>query len=250
MIISEESQRNRQAYLNALVDLGKDMSSPLNRMRGGDKEEVHEVPVDQLAKEMWLLFKMDATWKDGSPIFDTVDEDKGLKQLADRLRHHYNRDNIQGWKQRSEGTGLNARAKGGKLWLVREDAEETLKVYCDLASNQPHNSKRVEDMPRGFLGGRMGGKKLKKVFNDTDPKVHEKVILDVLEEDFVVKTPELPSLPILPVHSEKTYIISVGGEERISVQATSIIGAKALAFDRLGCEIRVLDLKGPLVSKG
>lgn len=242
--ISQESIRNRQAYVDALKDRNEYEEKLIIR----DGREHHEVPVDQLAKEFWLLYKDHAKWKDGTYVFNRMDEEKGVKSMNDKLRGFYNRENVHGRRESSDGTRqLNAKAKGGKLWLVRGDCELSLDEYFRRALSQNHDSKRVEDMPRSFLGGDENNVKLQTIHHDKDPRVHNKVITDVPEQARV----KLPPLPTAENDiEEKTYIVKLEGEGRIAVQATSLIAAKAKAFDELGFEIEQFDLKGPMVTKG
>tara|TARA_Y100001938_G_C8092494_1_gene435922 strand:+ start:222 stop:959 length:738 start_codon:yes stop_codon:yes gene_type:complete len=241
--ISQESIRNCQAYVNALKDRNEYEEKLIIR----DGREEHEVPVDQLAKEFWLLTKDQAKWKDGTPIFNPIDEEKGVKSMSDRLRSFYNRENVHGRREATDGTRqLNAKAKGGRLWLVRGDCELSLDEYFRRALEQNHDTKRVEDMPRGFLGGDENNVRLKKIHHDEDPRVHNKVITDAPEQ-VQVKLSPLPTAE--NDIEEKTYIVRLEGEGRITVQATSLIAAKAKAFDELGFEIEQFDLKGPMVTK-
>ena len=247
MIISENSKRNREAYVTALKDRDEYEEKVIVR----DGREEHEVPVEQLAKEFWLLYKDHAKWKNGAFIFNQMDEEKGVKSMNDKLRRFYNRENVHGRREATDGTRqLNAKAKGGRLWLVRGDCELSLAEYFRRALEQNHDTKRVEDMPRGFLGGSTNNVKLKKMYHVEDPKVHDKVVTDAPEQ----AQEELPPLPITESNDiqvqEKTYIVKLEGEGRIAVQATSMIAAKAKAFDELGFEIEQFDLKGPMVSRG
>ena len=244
MEITEQAQMSREAFVNAKRDKGEYNEEVRTRMVDGAEQEVHIVEVDLLSKEMWYLFKDISKWKDGTPIFNPINSDKGVKQMADRLRAHYNRNNIEGFRDKSENTGKLNSARGGKLWLYREDAEETLQVYSDLALKQSHHTHRVEDMPFGRLAGKLNGKKLKRVSYDQDPKIHEKVVLETEE-----KRPELPPLPIVEDSiEEKDYIVSLNGDDRIIVKASSILGAKSKAFDQLGFQIKAFDLKGSLAK--